>query len=357
MRSMRRTRPTAHSRLRLPRRMCKRVSRRISNSTLISRRQPDDVAGHDQLAAPAIHGHATPAAATLYAILVNELWLPYVAGALMQLVQPSIWDTVSPSARALVLARATDLIAQVGLALPYMPICFVEEVESVDYVPVVGLPGPDQSTRLFATVGGGPPSIGNFLLNDIMLERDGGWWRCVQGGSPGLWRGYGVGMAALAFNPRVPWPAGSSSDWYAGDGVTPSAWTLDSGLAVAYPPNGRARITWPNDTAVRQMVAPVTGGTRFDSMLRARFFAGAGPFCNIGFSAAGDLSDLDGIQFGAASAFQSSLAGVLAAMPNSLISYNIFQDWQWFWITLAAGTLTVHCSTDGVSWGICYAAA
>ncbi len=54
----------------------------------------------------------------LYCITVNQEWLPYLAGAAMQLAQPSTWQAATEAGRQLAVARATDLIAEIGNAMP-----------------------------------------------------------------------------------------------------------------------------------------------------------------------------------------------------------------------------------------------
>lgn len=56
--------------------------------------------------------------APLFCIHVNQEWLPYLAGAAMQLAQPSTWDVATEADRQLAIARATDLIAEIGTAVP-----------------------------------------------------------------------------------------------------------------------------------------------------------------------------------------------------------------------------------------------
>ena len=56
----------------------------------------------------------------LVCIEVNPEWIPYICGALMQLMQPSTWIAASPSALAAVLGAVTDLIAIVGTAVQCM---------------------------------------------------------------------------------------------------------------------------------------------------------------------------------------------------------------------------------------------
>ena len=57
-------------------------------------------------------------AGPLYSITVNQEWLPFLAGAAMQLAQPSTWKTATEADRHLAIARATDLIAEIGTAVP-----------------------------------------------------------------------------------------------------------------------------------------------------------------------------------------------------------------------------------------------
>lgn len=54
----------------------------------------------------------------LYCLSVNQQWLNYLAGAAMQLAQPSTWKTDDPSAREIACRRATDLIAEIANAVP-----------------------------------------------------------------------------------------------------------------------------------------------------------------------------------------------------------------------------------------------
>lgn len=56
----------------------------------------------------------------LYCISVNQEWLPYLAGAAMQLAQPSTWDA-SDTDREIALRRATDLVSEIGNAVPCQP--------------------------------------------------------------------------------------------------------------------------------------------------------------------------------------------------------------------------------------------
>ena len=56
--------------------------------------------------------------APLYCISVNQQWLNYLAGAAMALAQPSTWKTDDPAAREIACRRATDLVAEIGNAVP-----------------------------------------------------------------------------------------------------------------------------------------------------------------------------------------------------------------------------------------------
>ena len=56
--------------------------------------------------------------APLYCISINQEWLPYLAGAALQLLQPSTWQTATEADRQLAIARATDLVAEIGTAVP-----------------------------------------------------------------------------------------------------------------------------------------------------------------------------------------------------------------------------------------------
>jgi len=57
-----------------------------------------------------------PGASPLVCLQVSSVWLPYVIGSLMQLVQPTTWDTTDPTVRQLALDRATALIEMFGTA-------------------------------------------------------------------------------------------------------------------------------------------------------------------------------------------------------------------------------------------------
>lgn len=61
---------------------------------------------------------AGPCDAPLLCFSVNAEWLPYMLGALQQLVQPTTWNVPDQAAMDDVLARATDLIAEIGTAVP-----------------------------------------------------------------------------------------------------------------------------------------------------------------------------------------------------------------------------------------------
>ncbi len=58
-----------------------------------------------------------PDAAATFTVTLSRAWRPVMLGALMQLMQPSSWDTTDPTALALVLARSfklIDIVAQAG---------------------------------------------------------------------------------------------------------------------------------------------------------------------------------------------------------------------------------------------------
>ena len=55
-----------------------------------------------------------PDAAPLVCLQLNEAWLPYVIGSLMQLAQPAAWAASSPTALQTVLQQAQDLISDWG---------------------------------------------------------------------------------------------------------------------------------------------------------------------------------------------------------------------------------------------------
>jgi hypothetical protein len=57
-----------------------------------------------------------PAAAPLVCVQLNATWLPYVVGALMQLVQPAAWATSDPAVLQQTLEDATALISTFGVA-------------------------------------------------------------------------------------------------------------------------------------------------------------------------------------------------------------------------------------------------
>src|SRR5665647_3815914 len=58
-----------------------------------------------------------PDAAATFTVSLSQAWRPVMLGALMELMQPSSWDTTDPTALALVLARSfklIDIVAQAG---------------------------------------------------------------------------------------------------------------------------------------------------------------------------------------------------------------------------------------------------
>jgi hypothetical protein len=60
---------------------------------------------------------AEPDDAATFTVTLSRAWRPVMLGALMQLVQPSSWDTTDANALALVLARSLkliDIVAQAG---------------------------------------------------------------------------------------------------------------------------------------------------------------------------------------------------------------------------------------------------
>ena len=67
---------------------------------------------------PVTPPNSAPCDPPLICFSVNQGWLPYVLGALMQLAQPSTWIVADDAALADILGRATDLINCVGTAVP-----------------------------------------------------------------------------------------------------------------------------------------------------------------------------------------------------------------------------------------------
>jgi hypothetical protein len=51
-----------------------------------------------------------------------------------------------------------------------------------------GQVGTSGTMRLVGQVVDNAPSSGTYLLNDVVKRENGGWWRCVGGGTPGVWR-------------------------------------------------------------------------------------------------------------------------------------------------------------------------
>jgi microcystin-dependent protein len=64
---------------------------------------------------------AEPDAEPLRYLCVSEAWLPYVLGALQQLLQSSAWDTDDPAVLALTLQRADELLARTMADCPMIP--------------------------------------------------------------------------------------------------------------------------------------------------------------------------------------------------------------------------------------------
>jgi hypothetical protein len=76
----------------------------------------DNWAQQGSFTAPVAVPGADPGDAPLICIEINAAWVPYVVGALMQLVQPTTWATTDPVAMTAVLTAATELIERVGTA-------------------------------------------------------------------------------------------------------------------------------------------------------------------------------------------------------------------------------------------------
>lgn len=157
--------------------------------------------------------------------------------------------------------------------------------------------------------------------------------------------------------PRHPWSPDSSSAWYAEFGSTPGAWTLDSGIVVTYPPNGYAKVTQPNDTTERKMVAPLTGSGEFDVIFRfANVNASDGGWtCYLGMTAVGDRSDLDGLSInpnGSVVPYESGSGGISGV--NTFTGGAAPGSYLWAWVKLASGTLTVRVSRDGMNYATIY---
>lgn len=157
---------------------------------------------------------------------------------------------------------------------------------------------------------------------------------------------------------RYPWVPLSASAWYADSGATPGAWTLDAGLAASYPANGFARITPNDDTSMRKAVALLTGATTFHALARVRLFGGDDA-CNLylGFTAAGNMSDLCGIGIASGGqvigAFDGGVAGVgLTASPAPF-----GPTWTYLWVDITGGVLTGRVSLDGLTYDLAFSQA
>jgi hypothetical protein len=60
----------------------------------------------------------------LVCLALNASWVPYVCGSLMQLVQPSTWDTLDTGVLQTIIGKATDLIALVSNATGCVSLLF-----------------------------------------------------------------------------------------------------------------------------------------------------------------------------------------------------------------------------------------
>ena len=65
---------------------------------------------------PVTPPEADPSDEPQVCISINKSWVPYVVGALLQLVQPSSWRTSDPAVLSATLTAATELIESVGTA-------------------------------------------------------------------------------------------------------------------------------------------------------------------------------------------------------------------------------------------------
>jgi hypothetical protein len=189
-----------------------------------------------------------------------------------------------------------------------------------------------------------------------------GQWAIRQDTRTGQYWYYDLHLAAwrpLHAGPADPWTPHSASAWYASDGATPVAWTLDAGLAVSYAAaEGYAKLTWPLDTTVRKAVAALTGAAPFHLVARVRPFNGQNQFYTyLGFSAAGDVTDLDGLLLSPNGGIQQVESGTPA---SSNIDNNwgyVGTPWMYVWMSLIAGTLAGYVSVDGVAYDQAFAVA
>lgn len=156
---------------------------------------------------------------------------------------------------------------------------------------------------------------------------------------------------------RHPWSPDSASAWYASTGVTPGAWTLDSGVSVAYLANGYAKLTMPNDNTERKLSAPLTGSSEFDVLARLAVInaSDGGWQCYLGLTAAGDHSDLDGCSINANGAVVPMESGSSATSGVNTWTGGCAPGlWLYVWIRLASGILDVFASRDGIFYATLY---
>lgn len=155
-----------------------------------------------------------------------------------------------------------------------------------------------------------------------------------------------VGASRLGWH---PWSTPNASDWRASAGATPGAWTLASGLAANYShPVGLAKITWTDDTTQRTAVAAAAHTSEMDFVCRVALDVPAVTTkVAIGFSAAGNASDLDGISIDPNGAIHTLIAGSDVGGSGSGL-FGIPYPWIWLWGKLAGGNFDTYLSLDGL---------
>lgn len=89
----------------------------------------------------------------LYCISVNREWVPYLVGAALQLCQPSTWLVATATDRDTAVRRATDLVAEIGTAVPCTP---------TPYVPP-GTSTPQQACNISGY-------LANMVIREAMLQ-------------------------------------------------------------------------------------------------------------------------------------------------------------------------------------------
>lgn len=166
-------------------------------------------------------------------------------------------------------------------------------------------------------------------------------------------------MTTKGPNGRYPWVPPLAGSWYGTDNLTPPGWTMDAGLAFSYgPPVGPVHITWPHDTNVRMLVAPLVSAARYDVVVRLKQMrCNDAGYMRIGFAPTPTDTYLSGLESQAGGHQQAYINGGTTGDSQGVGLMVNWYPWWYVWVTNEANVTTVRTSEDGLTWQLMWSGA